>query len=670
MAVGYIKRLAGPYTGAGTTELPFGFKIFEPTDVYVAVAANSADPPVHLVYGTDYTVFMNESQDAAPGGTVTLVAALSGTQVAVVGSALAYTQETQLTNYNRFPPEIVNTALDRIVVQIQQIIEQLGRVLKVPETADITPEELIKSLQDAAETATVIAKGYAEAAKKSEEKTAEYAEAATVIVPFKDEIKTVADNIDNVVTVGQSIEDVKKVSEVNAEVAAVGTGIQSVKTVADAQNLASVHIVAGISEHVVRTSEISAAVVTVSNASDHVANVSRNMDDVKNVSNGMPDIQTVAGDLSGGKCSQQKFTAGRLTDVPAQDCTVEGGNIKTVADHIASVDKVAGTVDDGTLEKAANSIETTAENVSRAEAAQTAAEKAQTAAESAKAAADTSANNSSGSAVLSKKWATQTTAPVEGELYGAKYYADKAQGAQAESANILGAVQQAGTDAVAAITSEGTRQTQAVSAEGAKQVQTVRSEGATQTANAKAQADAASASATSAASSKSAAEKAQGAAELAKTSAEASKTAAEKAQKQAETSATTATGQATAAEASANKAKEYANQASTGQMQANWAETDTASKAFILNKPDVYLKTETYPKTELYTKGEVDTKLETSSAGADSVQLCQQLIGFYNGVTGESLDYRDYLDHKPQEYLDAFYAFGVGYEGVANGANA
>lgn len=167
MAVGNIRRLAGPYTGAGTTALPFGFKIFEPTDVYVAVAANSVDQPVHLVYGTDYTVSMNESQDAAPGGTVTLVAALSGTQVAVVGSALAYTQETQLTNYNRFPPEIINTALDRIVVQIQQIIEQLGRVLKVPETADTTPEELIKSLQNAAETATVIAKGYAEAAAAS-----------------------------------------------------------------------------------------------------------------------------------------------------------------------------------------------------------------------------------------------------------------------------------------------------------------------------------------------------------------------------------------------------------------------------------------------------------------------------------------------------------------------
>lgn len=167
MAVGYIKRLAGPYTGAGTTTLPFGFKIFEPTDVYVAVAANSVDQPTNLVYGTGYTVTMNEDQDAAPGGTVTLLTALSGSQVAVVGSALAYTQETQFTNYNRFPPVLVNTGLDRIVIQIQQLVEQLGRVLKVPETADTTPEELIKSLQNAAETATVIAKGYAEAAAAS-----------------------------------------------------------------------------------------------------------------------------------------------------------------------------------------------------------------------------------------------------------------------------------------------------------------------------------------------------------------------------------------------------------------------------------------------------------------------------------------------------------------------
>lgn len=669
MAIQSQIRRSDIYVGDGVqTQFSFSFKLLKSEGAEVHVA-----PPhgIDAVLNPNaYVCVLNDDQDVNPGGKITLKEPLvKGAALAVI-SGEAYVQPTVFTNRGAFFPTVLNDSLDRLTILCQQLVEQVGRAITTDPTDTVTPAELKQKLLDAAKNATDIAKGYAEAAKKSEEKTAEYAEAATVIAPFKDEIKTVADNIDNVVTVGQSIEDVKKVSEVNAEVAAVGTGIQSVKTVADAQNLASVHIVAGISEHVVRTSEVSAAVVTVSNASDHVANVSRNMDDVKNVSNGMPDIQTVAGDLSGGKCTQQKFTAGRLTDVPAQDCTVEGGNIKTVADHIASVDKVAGTVDDGTLEKAANSIETTAENVSRAEAAQTAAEKAQTAAESAKAAADTSANNSSDSAVLSKKWATQTTAPVEGELYGAKYYADKAQGAQAESANILSSVRQAGTDAVSAIASEGERQVQTVSAEGSAQVQSVQTEGATQTANAKAQADAAAKSATSAASSKTAAEKAQGAAESAKTSAESAKTAAETAKGQAQTAATTATTQATAAAASAERAKGYAEQASTGQMQANWTETDPTSKAFILNKPDIYTKAETYPKTELYTKGEVDTKLETSSAGADSVQLCQQLIGFYNGVTGEALDYRDYLDHKPQEYLDAFYAFGVGYEGVANGANA
>lgn len=457
------------YAGNGkTTAFPFVFKVFADTDVSVQVGKpDGSEATVELKANSDYTVTLNADQNTTPGGTVNVKTAPDeGYNLAVV-SAVPYTQPMVLTPYGGFNPETLNDNSDRQCIQIQQLVEQVSRAITTDPTDSMTPQELKQKLLDAAETATVIAKGYAEAAKKSEEKTAEYAEAATVIVPFKDEIKTVADNIGNVVTVGQSIEDVKKVSEVNAEVAAVGTGIQSVKTVADAQNIASVHIVAGISEHVVRTSEVSAAVVTVSNASDHVANVSRNMDDVKNVSNGMPDIQTVAGDLSGGKCTQQKFTAGRLTDVPAQDCTVEGGNIKTVADHIASVDKVAGTVDDGTLEKAANSIETTAENVSRAEAAQTAAEKAQTAAESAKAAADTSANNSYDSAVLSKKWATQTTAPVEGELYGAKYYAKTASEAADESYDILEQVKTEGAEQTAAAKRQA--DAAAASAESAKQ---------------------------------------------------------------------------------------------------------------------------------------------------------------------------------------------------------
>ena len=50
-------------------------------------------------------------------------------------------------------------------------------------------------------------------------------------------------------------------------------------------------------------------------------------------------------------------------------------------------------------------------------------------------------------------------------------------------------------------------------------------------------------------------------------------------------SAAAAAASAAAAKASEDKAKEYANQASSGQIQADWTETDTAAKSYIKNKP-------------------------------------------------------------------------------------
>ena len=88
MAVGNVKRLAGPFTGAGTKILPFGFKIFEPTDVFVALAEKENDPPKNLEYNADYSVEMNQDQEATPGGTVTLTNALNETQIGWDGHSL------------------------------------------------------------------------------------------------------------------------------------------------------------------------------------------------------------------------------------------------------------------------------------------------------------------------------------------------------------------------------------------------------------------------------------------------------------------------------------------------------------------------------------------------------------------------------------------------------
>lgn len=513
----YVKRLAGPFTSEGQSRLPFGFLIFEKTDVYVATADDPEAQARILVYGQDYSVEMNSDQAATPGGTVVLTTPIIKGNIFVVGSAVAYTQNMQLTNYSRFPPEIINEAMDRVVVQIQQLVERLDRTLSVPPTSDSTPEQLIEKLLSAQNDARKFADAAeksAEEAKKSEEKTKAGAEAATILVPVKDEIKTVAGNIVPVVATGTAIEDVKTVAGIKDEV------------------------------------------VEVAGKAYEVSKVAEKIEDVVKVSGGMPYVETVATDLVGKVVGD--WDCGSTTDEIVGDIEVVNGNIHTVAINIEDVNKVAGAIDRGDLEAAVNAVETTTENVRLSEAAQKSAEAAKASALEARAGAD--ASNA-----LAKKWATQTTAPVESELYGAKYYAEKAAQSESSTGGLLQevkdataagvrsvrseggtqvtAVQDAGSTAVNQITQEGSSQKSAVAAEGTRQVGLVASAGtsnvskvnaagttqvaavnaagAAQTANAKAQADAAAKSATAASSAQKAAETAKAGADTASTTAKA-----------------------------------------------------------------------------------------------------------------------------------------------------
>lgn len=599
MSVQNITRRAGPYVGTGlVSAYTFAFKVFRPEDVKV-VRSESADVSAQdaaLKFGTDYTVKLNANQDEKAGGTVTLVSPLAeGLRLSIL-SAITPDQQMVLTNHDGFLPTTLNDSADKAIALIQELKEEVGRSLRVPASADKTPEDLTEELLSAQADARKFADAAqqsAEEAKKSEEQTKVYAEAATVIVPFKDEIKTVADNIETVKTVGQNVESVKSVAAIKDETVAVAGALDDIGTAAAPENLAAYKTVATIKDQVVTDAEISTEIVTVANMKDHVVTVSTNIDDVKDVSANMDKIGAVAGDLTGGKCTPAKFSAGRLTDEPAQDCTAEGGNIKTVANHIVAVDKVAGAVDDGTLEKAANSAEASAENARRAEAAQAGAESANASAQSAKTSAAGSATSAGSSATLAKKWATQMGTPVEGDLYSSKHYAEIASGAAGSSSETLEAVKLAGQTALASITQEGGTQVAAVTAEGQKQVKAVETAGstqvgavnaagaaqvkavetagATQTANAKAQADAAAKSATTALSAQKAAETAKAGADTAKSGAESAKTAAVTAQGKAETAANTATNKATEAGTKASEAAKSAQAAAESAKTAAYA---------------------------------------------------------------------------------------------------
>lgn len=599
MSVQNITRRAGPYVGTGlVSAYTFAFKVFRSEDVKV-VRSESADASAQdeaLKFGTDYTVKLNANQDEKAGGTVTLASPLAeGLRLSIL-SAITPDQQMVLTNHDGMLPTTLNDSADKAIALIQELKEAVGRTLRVPASSDKTPEDLTEELlsaQNDARKYADAAQQSAEEAKKSELKTAEYAEAATAIVPFKAEIKTVADNIETVKTVGQNVESVKSVASIKDETVAVAGALDDIGTAAAPENLEAYKTVASIKDQVVTDAEIASEIVAVSGMKNHVVTVSTNIVDVTDVSNNLDKIGAVAGDLTGGKCTPAKFSAGRLTDEPAQDCTAEGGNIKTVADHIVAVDKVAGAVDDGTLEKAANSAEASAENARRAEAAQAGAESANASAQSAKTSAAGSATSAGSSATLAKKWATQMGTPVEGDLYSSKHYAEIASGAAGSSSETLEAVKLAGQAALASITQEGGTQVAAVTAEGqeqvkavetagstqvgavnaagAAQVKAVETAGATQTANAKAQADAAAASATAAANAKKAAETAKAGADTARSGAESAKTAAVTAQGMAETAANTATTKATEATTKASEAAKSAQAAAESAKTAAYA---------------------------------------------------------------------------------------------------
>lgn len=551
MSVQNSTRRAGPYVGTGlVSAYTFAFKVFRSEDVKVVRSAssdaNAQDEALTL--GTDYTVKLNANQDEKAGGTVTLASPLAeGLRLSIL-SAITPDQQMVLTNHDGMLPTTLNDSADKAIALIQELKEAVGRTLRVPASSDKTPEDLTEELlsaQNDARKYADAAQQSAEEAKKSELKTAEYAEAATVIVPFKAEIKTVADNSEPVVATGTAIEDVKTVAGIKDEV------------------------------------------VEVAGKSYEVSKVVEKIEDVVTVSGGMPYVETVATDLVGKVVGDGDWDCGSTTDEIVGDIEVVDGNIHTVATNIDDVNKVADAIDRGDLETAVNAVETTTENVRLSQAAQKSAEAANASALEAQAGAE--ASNA-----LAKKWATQTTAPVEGELYGAKYYADQAAQSESSTSGLLQevmdataagvrniqsvgstqvtAVQNAGSTTIDQITQEGSSQKSVVAAEGTKQVglvvnagttqvAAVNAAGATQTANAKAQADAAAKSATAASNALKAAETAKAGADTAKAGAESAKTAAVTAQGKAETAATTATQKASDAGTKASEAAKSAQAA-------------------------------------------------------------------------------------------------------------
>lgn len=130
MTISSTIRKAGPFPGNGfTVALPFTFKVFTAADVLAVKAVTATGVETTLTLGSDYTVTLNEDQNTLPGGTLTLVTAHATGTTVTLTSQVANTQGTDLTNLGGFYPKVINDALDRATIQIQQLAEKVGRSL-------------------------------------------------------------------------------------------------------------------------------------------------------------------------------------------------------------------------------------------------------------------------------------------------------------------------------------------------------------------------------------------------------------------------------------------------------------------------------------------------------------------------------------------------------------
>ena len=124
MTIRTTNRIAGPFT-AGETLLPFAFKVFSPGHILVRRTDASGVMTV-LTMMVHYTVLLHADQEYLPGGSVTLLYPAAPGDSFIVTTNTPLLQPVEWAGIGTLHPSVIADALDRLVVQIQELHIKAG----------------------------------------------------------------------------------------------------------------------------------------------------------------------------------------------------------------------------------------------------------------------------------------------------------------------------------------------------------------------------------------------------------------------------------------------------------------------------------------------------------------------------------------------------------------
>lgn len=579
----YIKRLAGPYIGTGNGEktFTFGFFTYEADEIYVGTSMSNDEATTILEEGVDYTVSLNDDQEAVPGGSITLLSetGLAKGEALVIGSALDPVKTIELTNYSRFPPEQIDTEFNRIFIILQQIYEETGRTLKVPATSTETPEDMIERLLAAQQTAQAAADAAVAAKDEAQEileNVQSYGEAAEVLEPISDEIAAVAGSIDAVEAAGENI------TNINIVAGDIDTTTQPVDI-----DYGDYDDNSGSGEEETPTG---GNIVIVAQNIDAVKKVGQNMDSILAIEDKIDGLDQTVAEM------EAAVTAAETAEAAAESSATQAAQSATQSAAQVTIAKDWAIKTNGKVQEGGVEIDFSAKYWAQ------------------------QAKSSSDSATATLTQVTQAGETAVGNVQSAQTSA--VQAVNSAGTTQVGAVEDAKDSAITAITNQQASSVSAVNAAGTQQ-----------TANAKAQADAAAQSASAALTAKTQAEAAKADAVTAKGQAEtAASTATTKAGEAAQSA--TEAGNAKTAAVNAQTAAETAQAAAEAAQEA--AEEVASSLGDPLGKDEAAATYAT--KTELTTglSSKADTNHTHTIANVTGLQSAldsKQAAGDYATTT-------------------------------------